>query len=753
MQRAPQSGKPTDPYAALGQQSELFDIIHELALAILQVRTLDDLVWLVAKSTIAKLGFEDCVIYLLDESRNVLVQRAAFGPKSPQGQRIVNPIEIPVGKGIVGTVALTRQPELINDVTQDARYIVDDEARQSELAVPIVLEDQVLGVIDSEHSKGDFYTFRHLEMITIIASMASTRIAALLTIERLNETISQLEATRNALRLGERQFRDLYNRHPSMFFSIDAEGIIVSTNDYACQQLDFSRDELEGKPLSSLIANVAERSVEEEIAACLSGPRETHRWEGSIQCRGGEEMRLRLTARSQVPGDERDASVLIVAEDITEAHFLSQELRFNASHDWLTGLFNRREFERQLADVVSEGRLTGEHHVLCFMDLDQFKVVNDTCGHTAGDELLRYVAQRLLEHVRRSDVVGRIGGDEFAILVRNCTLSDARKSAKVLLDRISEEPFHCDSQVFSLGASVGIASLAVGEGTVDDALSAADAACLSAKEQGRNRVHVFRERDTDITRRRGETRWISRITRSISEDAFILYFQPIVPPGETDREWEYAEILLRMIDEDGSLVLPGAFIPAAERFGLAVRVDQWVVEHTIDWLAGARANGALERTLAINLSGATVGQWDFLDFVVDKLEGTGVDPACLCFEITETTAVADPVRARKFINQLQSLGCRFALDDFGSGLSSFGYLKTFQVDFLKIDGVFIRDVSVDPVCFAMVKSINDIGHLTGKQTIAEFVHNEDVLRTVREIGVDYAQGFGISRPMPLANLS
>ena len=514
-------------------------------------------------------------------------------------------------------------------------------------------------------------------------------------------------------------------------------------------ELEFSRDELEGKLLSSLIATIAEVSVEEEIATCLARPREIHRWEGSMRCRGGKEMWLRLTARSQVPEDERHTSVHIVAEDITEAHLLSKELSFNASHDWLTGLYNRREFERQLAEAAGEASLVGEHHALCFMDLDQFKVVNDTCGHAAGDALLRHVSQRLMEHVRRSDVVGRIGGDEFGILVKNCTLSDARKSAKMLLERISGEPFQWDSQIFSVGASVGVASLAIGEGAVDDALSAADAACLSAKELGRNRVHVYRERDTDIAHRRGESGWISRITRSLSEDAFTLYFQPIVPPGNINGEWRYAEILLRMTDEDGSVVMPGAFIPAAERFGLVARIDKWVVEHTIDWLAGAKSRGAPERTFAINLSGATIGELDFLDFVVDKLEGTGVDPACICFEITETAAVADLLRARKFINQLQSLGCQFALDDFGSGLSSFGYLKTFQVDFLKIDGVFIRDVNVDPVCFAMVKSINDIGHLTGKQTIAEFVHDEDTLRKVREIGIDYAQGFAIARPSPL----
>ena len=298
---APTPGELDDPYTAFGRDTELLDVIHELALAILQVRTLDGLVWLVAKSTIAKLGFEDCVIYLLDDSRKVLVQRAAFGPKSPQGQKIVNPIEIPVGAGIVGTVALTGQSELINDVTGDARYIVDDEARRSELAVPIVLEDQVLGVIDSEHSEAGFYTPRHLEMITIVASMASARISALLTIERLEESINQLEATRTALRREKRQFRDLYNKHPSMFFSIDAKGVIVSTNDYACQQLEFSRDELEGKLLSSLIATIAEVSVEEEIATCLARPREIHRWEGSMRCRGGKEMWLRLTARKRKP--------------------------------------------------------------------------------------------------------------------------------------------------------------------------------------------------------------------------------------------------------------------------------------------------------------------------------------------------------------------------------------------------------------------------------------------------------------------
>ncbi len=742
----------TDAYEALGGEALYLDIIRELAIEILRGHGVDELLWLVARNTIAKLGFEDCVIYLLDEARQVLVQRAAFGPKSPEGATIVNPIEIAVGEGIVGTAARTKEPVLVVDVREDARYIVDDQARRSELAVPIVHDDRVIGVIDSEHSRPGFYTEQHQAMMIIIASMASSRLAAALTIEQLNETVAELEEARNALRREERRYRDFYNQLPSMFFSVDGDARIISTNDYACEELGLSRDRIEGHPLTEIVGAGEAGEIAEHIAACMARPTQVRRWEGSIVHADGKEHWLRLTARGLATPRDTPGSVLIVAEDVTETRDLSLELEFNATHDWLTGLYNRREFERRLAVAMDDGRERDADHALCFIDLDQFKAVNDTCGHAAGDALLRHISRCFEEHVRKSDVVGRVGGDEFAVLMHDCALADAKRSATQLVQTISEEPFRWDGHVFSVGASVGVCALSIGRGSIDDVFSAADAACLSAKEHGRNRVHVYRERDEEVVRRKGESRWIHRISRALTEDAFELHYQPMQPLSDAPADPLHAELLVRMRDEAGSLVLPGAFIPAAERYGLAVRLDTWVVEHALAWIADVGAGQESVGIWSINLSGATIGDDEFLERLMDLLDASGVAPASLCFEITETAAIADLVRARKFIERLKALGCLFALDDFGSGLSSLAYLKSFPVDYLKIDGVFIRDVNKDPVSLAMVRSINDIGHLTDKKTIAEHVHDQAVLRTVAALGVDFAQGFAIARPRPLSEM-
>jgi diguanylate cyclase (GGDEF)-like protein/PAS domain S-box-containing protein len=638
-------------------------------------------------------------------------------------------------------------------VRLDPRYILDDEPRRSELAVPIVHDDRVIGVIDSEHSQSGFYTEKHMAMMIIIASMASSRIATALTIERLNETVAELEQARNALRDEERRYRELYNQHPSMFFSVDREARIISTNDYAVQELGLPRSRIESRMLSDLIRPGGTQSILEQVAVCISNPSEVHRFEGSIIDTEGQETWLRLTARALATPNESAGSVLIVAEDITATRDLSLELEFNASHDWLTGLYNRREFERQVKAAMNDGRAHGIRHVFCFIDLDQFKVVNDTCGHSAGDALLRHIARCFEDHVRKSDVVGRIGGDEFGILMRNCTLPDAKMSVSTLIATISKDPFHWNSHVFSVGASAGLRAVDEVHGPVDEVFATADAACMSAKEHGRNRVHVYRERSDDVAKRKGESRWIYRIARALSENAFELHYQPMQPLSDAAGSSPHAEILLRMRDEDNKLVFPDAFIPAAERYGFAVRLDQWVVGQAFEWIVGVGHHVQPDSIWSINLSGASIGDYEFLEFLTDRLCASGVSPKSLCFEITETAAIADLVRARRFIEQLKERGCRFALDDFGIGLSSLSYLKTFPVDFLKIDGAFISDMNEDPVNMALVRSINDIGHLTNKKTIAEYVHNEAVLRSVQELGVDFAQGNFIAKPRPLSEFA
>jgi len=437
--------------------------------------------------------------------------------------------------------------------------------------------------------------------------------------------------------------------------------------------------------------------------------------------------------------------------DITETHTLAEKLSYQASHDALTGLINRREFERRLQRVLKTARIEKTEHALCYMDLDQFKVINDTCGHVAGDELLRQLGAVLQARARKRDTVARLGGDEFGVLMEHCSLEDAERVADTFRSAIEKFRFQWENKAFTIGVSIGLVPITETSESMVHVMSAADSACYAAKDQGRNRILVYRLDDAALSRRHGEMQRVTQINWALGEDRFRLYCQPIIPVAGGDEGAHY-ELLLRMEDEEGHLVPPGNFLPAAERYNLATKLDRWVVGTGFDWLS--RHPGQLESlgVCAINLSGQSLGDEEFLTFMVGQFEKVDIPPEKICFEITETAAIANLATATGFMVKLKELGCKFALDDFGSGLSSFAYLKNLPVDYLKIDGVFVKDIPDDPIDFAMVKSINEIGQLMGIKTIAEFVENDAILEKLRGLGVDYAQGYGIGKPRPLDEL-
>ncbi len=435
--------------------------------------------------------------------------------------------------------------------------------------------------------------------------------------------------------------------------------------------------------------------------------------------------------------------------DITERKRAEQVLSFQATHDSLTGLINRQEFERRLGRVLGITREPQDEHVLCYMDLDKFKVVNDTCGHMAGDELLRQVGRVLSETVRKRDTLARLGGDEFGVLMEHCTLEQARRVATKLHRAVADYHFTWEKQVFQIGVSIGLVPITEVSETITNVLSAADSACYTAKNQGRNRVHVYRPNDLDLSHRQGEMQWVARLNQALAHDRLQLWSQPIVPIGHDLDESEQFEILLRLVDEDGSTILPEAFLPAAERYGLSTKLDSRVVSTAFNWMSRHPERLEKLRLCSINLSGTSLADDEFLAFVQDQLRMTRIPPHKVCFEVTETAAIANLSRAMIFMETIKEEGCRFALDDFGSGLSSFAYLKTLPVDYLKIDGEFVKDIADDKIDLALVRSINDVGKVMGKVTIAEFVENEAILGKLREIGVDYAQGYGIGRPIPM----
>jgi len=433
--------------------------------------------------------------------------------------------------------------------------------------------------------------------------------------------------------------------------------------------------------------------------------------------------------------------------DITESHDLTEQLSYQATHDSLTNLINRREFESRLQRVLGTDRDGDSEHALCYLDLDQFKVINDTCGHVAGDELLRQLGDLLHEQVRKRDTLARLGGDEFGVLMEHCSLQQAQRVANKLRQVIEDFRFAWEDRVFSIGVSIGLVPITALSVNTIEVLKQADAACYAAKDAGRNRIHTYTEDDSELARVHGEMQWVAKINEALEEDRFCLYAQQIVPLAQEGGE--FYEVLLRMRNEGQELILPGAFLPAAEHYNLSTRLDRWVVDHALDWLMAEPVRLQRLSQLAINLSALSLVDEQFLEYLVKRMQGTKVLAEKVCFEITETAAIANLSRATVFIRTLKELGCRFALDDFGSGLSSFAYLKSLPVDYLKIDGVFVKDIENSPIDLAMVKSINDIGKVMGKQTIAEFVETEGIFMILTELGVDYAQGYHIGKPIPL----
>ena len=438
-------------------------------------------------------------------------------------------------------------------------------------------------------------------------------------------------------------------------------------------------------------------------------------------------------------------------EKIAEA---TSRLSYQAAHDTLTGLPNRREFEVRVERALTGAREQHQTHTLCYLDLDQFKVVNDTSGHVAGDELLRQLAVLLQAKLRDRDTLARLGGDEFGVLLENCSLEQAQPIAEVLRQMVKEFRFVWHDKPFVIGVSIGLVAITDESESLSALFSSADAACYAAKDRGRNRVHVYEEEDIELVRRRGEMQWVGRITRAMEENRLRLFVQPIVPLFPSPDADVHYEMLLRMLDDDGQMILPMAFIPAAERYNLMTSIDRWVISAAFSTFHQLFpfVTGGGKSICTVNLSGHTLCDEHFLDFVERQFSINHVPYPSICFEITETAAITNLTEAIEFIRVLKAKGCKFSLDDFGSGLSSFTYLKNLPVDYLKIDGAFVKDMETDPMDRAMVESINHIGHVMGLKTIAEFVESEQILEHLKAIGVDYVQGDFIKSPQPLSSL-
>ena len=533
----------------------------------------------------------------------------------------------------------------------------------------------------------------------------------------------------------------------------DTDGWVEYLNPVAEQLTGWTTETARGLPMQAIL-----RMVDETNRKVAPNPIEmVLREERTIEAAStlllvrndGTEVPINQSAAPIRARSGEISGVVLVLHDVSRERQYVAKLSYQASHDSLTGLINRGEFERRLSLALKSAAQLGRHHAVMYLDLDQFKVVNDTCGHAAGDQLMRQVSAVLQRRLREGDTLARLGGDEFGVLLENCAPDNALRIADGLRQTVMDCHFAWETRSFNIGVSIGLVNVEDGLFTLTDVLSAADTACYMAKENGRNRVQVYHAEDSELSTRQGEMEWIGRLQKALEEDRFVLYAQDIAGLDPARAPEDHCEILIRMLDERGELVPPMTFIPAAERYNLMPSIDRWVIRNAFAIIARQQAekNGG-SGIFAINLSGASIGDERFLEYVREQFSHFAVTPQSICFEITETAAIAKLDKATHFINELKLLGCLFSLDDFGAGMSSFAYLKHLPVDFLKIDGGFVKDMADDPIDRAMVEAINSIGHVMGKQTIAEFVDSERVIKLLREMGVDFAQGYGVAKPRP-----
>jgi len=535
----------------------------------------------------------------------------------------------------------------------------------------------------------------------------------------------------------------------------DAAGRITYLNAAAERIIGGAAQQVVGKALEEVVGFVDEvdrRLLSDPVHQALTSgaPVNLSRRALLLSRANGNERSIELSA-SPIRNEARElVGAVVLLHDVTELRGLARQMSYQATHDALTGLVNRREFERRMSEAIEGGHRGDGQHVLCYLDLDRFKVVNDTSGHLAGDSMLREVAKLLRDAVRDSDTVGRLGGDEFGMLLIGCPLEKARQIADDVCRAVGDYRFVWKDKIFNIGVSVGLVEISRESGTLEELFAAADSACYVAKKQGSGRVAVYSARDEALARHTGEIQWLQKLQGALKESRFQLYHQPIVPAHGQDGGGPATEVLVRLQDEAGHQVPPSEFVRAAERYRLMSLVDRWVVQTALAALGRGAIPIPANRSVAINISGQTLGDVQFLEFVVECFDSTGVAPSQVCFEIAETAVVANLDHARRFVGVLHGMGCQFALDDFGSGVGSFSNLKNLPMDYLKIDGSFMRNLARDSVNQAMVSAMIKLARTLNFKVIAEQVEDAAALEAARRMGVDYVQGYAIARPQPLA---
>ncbi|UCB54778.1 MAG: EAL domain-containing protein [Thiotrichales bacterium] len=636
--------------------------------------------------------------------------------------------------GWVITNSCTVHIDDINSDTRARRQKLNRYRVKSAYITPILLNESTYGAIAVF---GDAAAFDHIDA-QLIGQFAQRLQLAIANLQLVNEIATEKERAEFTLRsIGD------------AVITTDADGMIEYMNHIAERLTGWELDTVHKQPVQTvfrILDHDTREPMHNIIDACLNEGTTISKSMTYLINNNGSERSIESSMSPIINRSGAIEGAVLVFHDETERRRMECIIHHQATHDSLTGLINRSQFNKELKDLVHHAKTHEANHVLCYLDLDHFKIVNDTCGHAAGDELLKQVSSMLHSTIRSGDTLGRLGGDEFGLILQNCPVDVAQSIANKIINSISEYEFIWEGNRFTIGVSIGIVAITAQTENTHEAMKHADVACYTAKDQGRDRSYVYDQQDTELIKRHEELHWASRISKALEQDRFRIFAQSICPLDPAIGNIAHIEILVRMEDENSRLIPPASFIPAAERYNLMGAVDQHIIRETFSFIA---EQGCENICFSINLSGSSLNDNKLADFVKQCRKEYGIAAETICFEITETSLITNLIRTRDLVRELQAEGFKFALDDFGSRLSSFSYLENLPVDFVKIDGSFVREMVDNKIDHAMVAAINQIGHIMEIKTIAEFAENDDIIEKLHTLGVDFAQGYGIARPRPL----
>lgn len=727
--------------------NQLITVLLQLCKRLERAWRIEDILNAYAPVAIDVLGYPHVWLALVNEKPGIIsiISHRSDGLESDVS-KLIQSIDIPIAGDLMAQEIMEAEHVVIvEDARTDPRTnkeIVALINNRTIVNVPLLLAEHRLGALGMG-TYGDIEGVRPPKewQLEFMQAMAGHVAVAL---DRVKFMQARQKAE-DALHASVEFANSLIHAMQDGFSVINPQGQQIEVNPSLCKMTGFSREELLGSGTPHPYWPEEEiETIQKALEALIAG--EFKELELVFMRKNGERFPVYMNPSPVRDKDGNIINYIATIKDISERKAAENVIKFQATHDELTGLGNRRAFEHLLANLFDQTRGKSLQHVLCYLDLDEFKVVNDTCGHAAGDELLRQVAQCFSNSLRAEDDLCRIGGDEFGMILHNKNVEQALQIAERLQNNLSTYRFQWQEHTFAIGVSIGMVALNQHTESVGSLLQSADSACYVAKDAGRGRIHVYASDDPALAQRYGVMEWISRIEHALSHNLFVLYAQPIVEIVGGNSSGIHCEFLLRMQGSEGEMISPGAFMPAVERYHLSARVDRWVVQHALAWMAEHQDKVHL---CSINLSGQSLSDKNFLKFIQAEIASSKLPCEKICFEITETAAIGNIDIAKSFMQTLSALGCQFSLDDFGSGLSSFAYLRTLPVNILKIDGQFIHDIETNPINLAMVKSIHEIGCLMGKKTVAEFVENTAILNLLKELGVHYAQGYGVGYPMPL----